>query len=853
MTPRKEKPAPTPPPETVAPTAPVVWSEPVDPIPPNVEEAVYAPQLESRFRPDWASAEVPVRVPGKIQTVRRVPDPRDPDQKHSLAAALEVIGGGTIEIGDDGPFFEDVLKVAGEVRLVRARPGFRPMICLQGSKLTSSQPQGGFIDLDSRTLILDGLDLIVDAKDFTRSYVSLFNLRGGSLTLNNCTITVVNRGGLPISVIETGPSDKPSRIRLERTLIRGSFTSAVALAAGSADVVISRSVIVNGHGAAVTSSGSVTGERQIDLSRSVIATRGPAVEMDDPPIGVRPKPVIVRALGSTFAHLATPTRRALLEWRGEGAGVNEMVKWVGDNNTFAGWADWLAVGSSHSVRIANLEAARAIWPGSDVGSRELLDVRPFPFAADHASARSVQDLAPERLDVLARVAAPSPMLHEKTIEAFPHPVVPGLTNVAGTPLTGPLTQLIPARPLTGPRVPTIRPVLDPGGFRELTFQAGAGGSGDLGQFLAANFPPSNVVLRVNVSGTGSFPFTPIRIPDGLAVEVIVTPNPAGKSPTWTAPKAATGDALIDSRGGSLTLSGVNLSRDGSNGLRHLIRVERGHLVLHRCQLIARGPFDSGGGGLLAFNAPGSEPLKPSSTPRPFEAHLDRPTCRVTESVLITGGEVLYAEVGRGLLAFSNSAIAGGPAVFNLRPGYVARHRLEADLWLDHCTIAAERSIVQVGPWRGADPGPDRPWLVSTHRSAFFGTYDRRSQDSVLLRSEPDSLGHGSLFWQSAGDAFEVPHFAGSGEATPPPNNRPDVVRQWSELWGHSHVHAPTGPHSPASTMTLWLVTRLLKPGDVQPGDLAIDPAYAKDATPKDYGVDLARLGITPTPRTSRKR
>jgi len=217
-------------------STPPPWVEPTDPASEVVAEVDYGPDFEARFRPDWAAGEVTTHLPGKDTTVRRIPDPQDPDQKATLRAALDVIGGGTIEVTGNGPFFEDDLRMLGETRLIRAQPGFRPIVCVESPKLSVVRQQTAFVILENRALVLDGLDLIVDTNDLPRHQTALFLCRGGALTLRNCTLTVVNRRNFPLAIIQTGPADRPSRIRLEGTFVRGNVSSLVELQGGPSDV-----------------------------------------------------------------------------------------------------------------------------------------------------------------------------------------------------------------------------------------------------------------------------------------------------------------------------------------------------------------------------------------------------------------------------------------------------------------------------------------------------------------------------------------------------------------------------------------------------------------------------------------
>src|SRR5207248_9424014 len=133
-------------------------------------------------------------------------------------------------------------------------------------------------------------------------------------------------------------------------------------------------------------------------------------------------------------------------------------------------------------------------------------------------------------------------------------------------------------------------------------------------------------------------------------------------------------------------------------LKSLVSVEGGHLVVHRCRLASGGAVGAGQGALIGFHAPGSLPLTRTVTVDgslnwPFDRPTDKPTCRVTESLLLSGGAVLSAGVGRGLVFLSQCLVTSGGTAFSLTPDRVARHRLEADLRLEHRTVAAETNFV----------------------------------------------------------------------------------------------------------------------------------------------------------------
>jgi serine/threonine-protein kinase len=427
--------------------------------------------------------------------------------------------------------------------------------------------------------------------------------------------------------------------------------------------------------------------------------------------------------------------------------------------------------------------------------------------------------------MLARVAAPSPYLREKTVDSFDPLAIPGR---AGDPSL-------------------------PAPVSELTFDVAASPwRGDLGLFLRERMPGLGERVRVRVKGTGIHASSPIRIPSGTSLEIRAEPSPSAGGPSlvWSSLGSAAGEALIEVHGGTLILSNVGLVRDGGSRLDALVRVEDGHLVAHRCRLISSGAVETGGGGLVAFRAATSRPLE--DVPGPFGAPSDLPSCRLVDSLLISGGDAISAEVARGVVALEHCAVAAGGDALTLLPMRVARHRFQADLWLDRCTLVAGRGAVALGPWPGEAPGPDRPWLVSTQGSAFLDGSNRIPREGVLLRVDPEAFARGLLFWQAINDAYEVGRFLAASDDPPSPKLRPDVRQQWVNLWGANHIRDVTGPSLTGRTPPAVRTLGRLRPGEIVPGDLVLDPSYYPGRKALDVGADPRRLGL-PTVQAPRRR
>ena len=59
-------------------------------------------------------------------------------------------------------------------------------------------------------------------------------------------------------------------------------------------------------------------------------------------------------------------------------------------------------------------------------------------------------------------------------------------------------------------------------------------SGNLGVYLRDQIKPGDPPVKVRVSGTGKFYFTPVRIPDGISLEIVVETarQAGGVPPEW---------------------------------------------------------------------------------------------------------------------------------------------------------------------------------------------------------------------------------------------------------------------------------------------------------------------------------
>jgi serine/threonine-protein kinase len=312
-------------------------------------------------------------------------------------------------------------------------------------------------------------------------------------------------------------------------------------------------------------------------------------------------------------------------------------------------------------------------------------------------------------------------------------------------------------------------------------------------------------------------------------------------------EGATGTALVELQGGTLVLTNMVLRHEPTARLEHLVHVEDGHLVLARCQLLSPTSPDSAGD-LIAFRSFTTQPRPVTPDGPLFSFSIDRPVCRLSDCVLITGGRALQAELGRGLVALSRCAVAAGATAIELTPANVARHRFEADLWLERCTLTSEHSIVRMGAWPGLAPGPDRPWLITSRSCAFLTMSTRPPHETVLLRCEANALASGAVFWQARDDAAEVDYFVCAGDALPPSNRSRDVQQQWVQFWGRKHMGRV---YRGSSSQPIVRFRDKPRPGkSIEPANLILEAGNNPNRAALAVGADLS--GMDPVRGVTRK-
>lgn len=781
----------------------VAWTEPeprlVTPPPAPVLDADALAKLDLSGLPTSSIGS----APAPVLEVRRGSGGGNRERLASLRAALDAPTG-TVELSDSGPHFEQDLRINGSDRRIRAADGQRAIIVVEEPTLASVKTRPALLVLEKKgQVVLEGIDLVIPASALEASQTAVFVSAGTNLTLRDCTITVDGRIGRPVALFQLGldaPSiaGGPTRIRLERSLIRCSDLSAFKTVDGDARIELVESMILSENAPSFVFAGPAAAARSLAILNCAIATSGPLIELAGAAASDDANPLSVRAYASTFARVVGNNPGGLVTCRepaGNRAARPGKLDWSGDTNTFAGWTAHSVADDEGNVVAADMQALKSLNPSSDAASAETDGAWPTTVLG-WAGASDIAAFDPRLKSLANRVAQPIPHLREWTLGAF-------------------------ERQTTATISTSFKGILN------LDFDADTQNSGDLGDFLKERIPSGTTHVRVRATGTGRQWMTPLQLRDGMSLEISVENRHPDTPLVWVIAEKTQAGALLTVQGGDLTLKGVRIERDAGARLRHAIQVSDGRLRMENCWIRAPLQVEDGGGDLIAFRGQGSRPVDDAD---------NGPSCQIADSLFMTGGIAISASLGRGAIVLNNSAISAGRAAFDLHPQGVASERFLVDLSLDHCTIFAERDVVRIAAWP-APYRPDRPWIISTSQCVIMDAFDRGGAPSttLLLNGDPTALGRGAVLWQSQQDVLGATRFVATSDSNAKASSFPDLTRDWAGFWGPSHVQGA----QPARSL-IELPRGKVAPTKLKPEDFAIRVVGAPQST---VGANVERVGI----------
>jgi serine/threonine protein kinase len=750
--------------------------------------------LSKEIEAPWAVTSPPSATVELI--VGRLPCDSSSKTYRSIAAACNAIPAGAtgiIELRDNGPFFDIPTSVDGRSLVIRAAPGYQPLLIwdVQRSleerrRRRDRQPAADqdapliFVDVKHGNLTLQDVHLAFKWPDTSSEGATVLRVEDGDLTVRGCTFSVAGkpRDGVTLARCSAAPSPLPlpasaenqggSRCRFERCYARGAKMAVLDVNAPGARVLFENCLLVSGDAPLLRVHAADNRSTQLRAVRSTMICDKDFLELSS----ANP-----RDRDPAFDWLGWDVllSRNNAEFGGDLLHVNgdigtRQVKWRAVNCLYSGWGNLLA--GKTTIAANDLRAWRRLWDYND-GDDSHSD--PWPTAA-----------FPEPAEVSAG-----------TYRTAGSSVAFAASTNADRPLGCDLERLPSARDswlsLTFDRYPVPAPAVLRESSPPAIADAGDGlfhgasvdlNQTDLGVYWRKVQESQRLAPEIvlHLRGSGEHLTTPLQI-KGANLMLYFEPPPEKKEPLILAPGGRnSAEALFDVEQGSLSIINGNIrfsEKPQGRVVPWLIRMHGGDLRLFRTHLQVP-PKDSSTAfrGLISLDGSG-------------ETAADRvSSCVANESVLASGHDAIDIRgIGARVLLTQALLVAGGDAIhLNLDPDFSAKAsgpqngKANVQCLFDRATVAARSACLYLPAVKLAGP-PAEPVIVQSRDSGFYNLFPGRSHRPSLVRYEGTALAHGLLVWQSEKDAFDNRLWFGAVCTTAPVPDKPEDHASWLSLWG----------------------------------------------------------------------
>ena len=289
----------------------------------------------------------------------------------------------------------------------------------------------------------------------------------------------------------------------------------------------------------------------------VLAGRGPGFDLEEKKgkEASRVGPLVIRSFDTIYGRFQGAGIASVIACDDSRAGLRDRVDWLGDQNLYCGWKGFFASGAHRTIRVPNLAAFRSTWNRGEEGSREILIPWPRPHLLEQATPEDVARNVPSR-DRRPQDKSPchGRILEAKTLSTFPSPIVPTSLFLTSQQHSG-------ARAITQVYNIKDRVVLKETAVLKTEKEQNQPTAGRRARFWTWFLTPRRAVARrsglreklsegvkharVHALGSGPKRCSPVRLPDGLILELRVEAPGQGGSEwlSWSPEAELTGRRL----------------------------------------------------------------------------------------------------------------------------------------------------------------------------------------------------------------------------------------------------------------------------------------------------------------------
>ena len=860
--------------------------------------ALYLPPLaplgregEVKHIPEWIT-EAGSPAPSNLKTIAVGGGPSGFEQVATLEQAIKELpeAGGIIELVTDGPYFLNPTQLTNRATVViRAAAGRIPVVVLVAEP---DQPYDSLLQVKNVALTLEGLQVLVDARQFANNDLLTFvTVQSGDLAVVRCSFTLLGKRtgktfafGADGKVTRTDPKQSPrARLFARETVVRGAALGVFHVDQTQTDLVASRCVFAIGAAPVLSLTNHDLPEVVATPAKPAIggskvggtsaATAGDEVKKPSGPkslkLAINPVtkgPISAAARSLRFLSCSVLSTGTAFELApGSDVAKPPTTEVVVVNSVLAG----VNIPQAAPVLLALPGWQQALLPGNDqnpypslkwqiessavCGWQKLILEEPgvTQIVRDGTAWKGVWRDQPS-LDVTQFHSASWPKTPPLDFAALSAndlglPSELGLKGTDGQAPGCPVNDFASPTALTLARADALidraaYPIagLEPFAVnRRLEVDANLQ---DLGKVLGTDDWPSGTL--VVVSGHGKVGMTPVEVKNkSLRIEFKHT----GEAPLVLEPRKSTkmkdDEAMFIVEGGSLELvDGQFQFPNGSTASLpgHFLSVHDGNFSLRRCQVIGQ-TLDSTSGfqGLIRWKRLTGES---GDLANPAE----RNSGVIVDSALLTSGKLLDADLRQRTLILRNSLFASIGDLFDLNvQGFSPK--IGGTLDARWCTFGAGgKFLFQV---RGAKEAEKttRPLSVFMQYSVLLSLTDLSGATAspVLLSARDFVLTNQQIAWWDHGNGYTAPWTQFLRAADTPAAGPQSFDNHWRKQWGETRVM-----NSLSANGDVRLAAKLPHRSKVGPRDFILAsscPATTWGPNQTSLGVDFERW--TETPKT----
>jgi hypothetical protein len=685
----------------------------------------------------------------------------------SLAAACAAAAPGAstvIQIDDNGPIFATPIHLAGRDLVIRAGPGYRPMLVWDIERwrsasegFTSAGKNVPFIFMDKGNLTLENLDLALDWPKTAKYGAAFVAIKDGDFVARDCTFSAAGHHAAGVPMVHLEGSEAGKRAYFKNCFGRGNNLIGAQLDAPGALLTIDQCLFAGGRLPLIISRSSTTGTAMstVRMLRSTLVGTQCIVRAEG----------TLRWLGwdSLLIRAGKEPAGSLVKLAGNG-----NLHWRGINSLYAGWKTLLDGQSP----INNVAIWRKHWPDSELekfleqgwgklDGLELAEVPPLIFARQGTPFVMKATSRSGRAGCNFREF---PYVRTRWIDLAYKP-----TSVAQVPIS------VEGAP---PAIPDGKDGRYYGGRIDLT-------KTDLADYLAAVKKKQSFgrFVVLHLSGHGRCKFKPIALRQ-TNLTLYFEPASKGTEPLILVaemPEHSNGKGLIELENGNLHMIGGDIRcQDARNSPvpPYLVHIKGGNLRLLGTRL--EGPMTKPPAtyqGLVYFE--GSGLMNPNLVQTAAMKGADLLTARTAITV---------AGVGARLRLHKCRIISRDEGLY-FKYRQDTPFKLNVQCILEQVVIAARRCAVLLDDAPGVPLVLD-PIIVQSQGSVFLNPFlsaDRKAPSpAAVLLFRGDAVPRGLLSWQGLGNVMDQRLFA-FVEPARPGRHTPAHVRQsfasWKEVWG----------------------------------------------------------------------